>query len=65
MQIGFLEHVATKFINQEQEGNVSSPQRLSPPGVHDINLASCERHPVAYVHPNIQPLTMEAFWNGD
>lgn len=68
MQIGFPKHGATRqsLSIKDAEAIVSSPQRLSPPRVHEINLAACEIYsPVAYVRTNIHPLTMEALRNED
>ena len=68
MQIGFPKHGAARqsLSIKGTEAIVSSPQRRSPPRVHEISLAACELYsPVAYIRTNIHPLTVEAPRNGD
>lgn len=68
MQIGFPKYGATRqsLSIKSTKAIVSSPQRISPPRMHEINLIAFEIHsPVAYVHTNIHPLTMEALRNAD
>lgn len=68
MQIGFPKHGARRqsLSIKGTKAIVSSLQRINPSGMHEINLAASEIHsPVAYVHTNIQLLTMEALRSAD